>query len=294
MDERKVREKMSKSIPGGSSKDLDALIAQYNKDLMNYYRKNASRILPTEETAPAAPPPVAAAASAPVAVTAPVDQETATQPAAPVMDFPVPIGPRPAAEPVENPPSPVIREEEGEIENMFLAQDTRDLPPGEVADAPPMTPAAEPPAEEDGAAEEETPPAPEQAAEPETDTGYIQVRTFTARQAIPVPGAVVTITRKNGDKDELIRIMQTDISGLSPVVAVPTVSRELSLQPGTIPPYTAYTIQSDAEGYYSVRNLNVPVYGGITAVQPVEMIPLPEQVTSGMLEFPETGPQDLD
>lgn len=52
MDERKVREKMSKSIPGGSSKDLDALIAQYNKDLMNYYRKNASRILPTEETAP--------------------------------------------------------------------------------------------------------------------------------------------------------------------------------------------------------------------------------------------------
>ena len=71
MDERKVREKMSKSIPGGSSKDLDALIAQYNKDLMNYYRKNASRILPTEETAPAAPPPVAAAASAPVAVTAP-------------------------------------------------------------------------------------------------------------------------------------------------------------------------------------------------------------------------------
>ena len=33
MDERKVREKMSKSIPGGSSKDLDALIAQYNKDL---------------------------------------------------------------------------------------------------------------------------------------------------------------------------------------------------------------------------------------------------------------------
>lgn len=98
-----------------------------------------------------------------------------------------------------------------------------------------MTPAAEPPAEEDGAAEEETPPAPEQEAEPETDTGYIQVRTFTARQAIPVPGAVVTITRKNGDKDELVRIMQTDISGLSPVVAVPTVSRELSLQPGNHP-----------------------------------------------------------
>ena len=69
------------------------------------------------------------------------------------------------------------------------------------------------------------------------------------------------------------------------------------MQPGTIPPYTAYTIPSECRGILlgaqtSLRN--VPVYGGITAVQPVEMIPLPEQVTSGMLEFPETGPQDLD
>lgn len=103
MDERKVREKMSKSIPGGSSKDLDALIAQYNKDLMNYYRKNASRILPTEETAPGRSASRGCRGLCAVAVTAPVDQETATQPAAPVMDFPVPIVPRPAAEPVENP-----------------------------------------------------------------------------------------------------------------------------------------------------------------------------------------------
>lgn len=159
MDERKVREKMSKSIPGGSSKDLDALIAQYNKDLMNYYRKNALPDPSDGGNASAAPPPVAAAASAPVAVTAPVDQETATsQPhrswISLFRSFPV----RPPSR-WRTPPSPVIREEEGEIENMFLAQDTRDLPPGEVADAPPMTPAAEPPAEEDGAAEEETPPA---------------------------------------------------------------------------------------------------------------------------------------
>ena len=37
-----------------------------------------------------------------------------------------------------------------------------------------------------------------------------------------------------------------------------------------------------------------PIYGGITAVQPVEMVPLPEQVPSGMLEFPESGPVELD
>ena len=51
--------------------------------------------------------------------------------------------------------------------------------------------------------------------EAETDTGYIQVRTFTARQAIPVPGAFITITRKDGDGEKVVRMMETDISGLS-------------------------------------------------------------------------------
>lgn len=278
---------MNKPIPDHSGSELDALIAAYNQDLMNYYRKNASRILPLKEEA----------ASPPAAPTA----ETTETPVPPAADFPAPVivGPGRAEPSVSSPP--VEKEEEGEIEEMFTALGTQELPSRLVPDAPPMDPAAQelPPEREPAAQaaaetpEEENFPA-EEDRSGETDTGYIQVRTFTARQAVPVPGAVITITRKNGDKDELVRLMQTDISGLSPVVAVPTVSRELSLQPGTIPPFTSYSIQSDADGYYSVRNLNVPVYGGITAVQPVEMVPLPEQVSEGTLEFSESGPTELD
>lgn len=280
MDERKVRGNMSKSIPGGSGKDLDALIAQYNKELMSFYRKNASRILPTEEDKKARTSSETAAA------------QTAAQPVSPVMDFPVPV----VSAPVPANAEPVMREEEQEVENMFTAENTVELPSRTlVPDASPMVPAQDSLPDQSEAMpeineEEEN----YQDDEAETDTGYIQVRTFTARQAIPVPGAFITITRKDGDGEKVIRMMETDISGLSPVVPLPTVSRELSMQPGTDHPYTSYIIQSDAEGYYSVRNLNVPVYGGITAVQPVEMVPLPEQVPSGMLEFPESGPVELD
>ena len=279
MDERKVRGNMSKSIPGGSGKDLDALIAQYNKELMSFYRKNASRILPTEEDKKMP------ASSEKAAV------QIAVQPVSPVMDFPVPV----VSAPVSANAEPVMREEEQEVENMFTAENTVELPSRTlVLDASPMAPAQDSSSDQSEAMSEMNEEEDDQDDETETDTGYIQVRTFTARQAIPVPGAFITITRKDGDGEKVVRMMETDISGLSPVVPLPTVSRELSLQPGTDHPYTSYIIQSDAEGYYSVRNLNVPVYGGITAVQPVEMVPLPEQVPSGMLEFPESGPVELD
>ena len=289
-----MRGKMRKSIPGSSGKELEALIAQYNKELMSYYHKNANRILPIQDKAPAVTPPadpvkiMNTVETVELPAVAPVVTETTAEPVTPDMDFPVPVIARP--DPVI--PTSVEAEEEDEIGDIFTAQDTEELANRLVMGGEPMEPDDMLP-EEDGMTTDDHPsPPPED--NPENDTGYIQVRTFTARQAVPVVGATVTISKKNGDEEDLIRVMQTDSSGLSPVVPVPTVSRELSMQPGTLQPYTSYIIQSDADGFYSVRNLNVPVFGGITAVQPVEMVPLPEQMNSGMLEFPETGPQDLD
>lgn len=124
--EKMVRGNMSKSIPGGSGKDLDALIAQYNKELMSFYRKNASRILPTEEDKKVP------ALSEKAAV------QTAVQPVSPVMDFPVPV----VSAPVPANAEPVMREEEQEVENMFTAENTVELPSRPlVPDASPMAPA---------------------------------------------------------------------------------------------------------------------------------------------------------
>lgn len=147
---------------------------------------------------------------------------------------------------------------------------------------------------------EEPMPAPAQMTDeenadfPMTDTGYIQVRTFTAREAIPIEGALVTITQEDGNGTKLQWALVTDKDGLTPTVAVPTVSSTLSLQPGVEHPYSQYTIQVDMPGYYRVKNIDVPVYGGITALQPVELIPLPEgTIGTPEVVFPETGPEEL-
>lgn len=171
-----------------------------------------------------------------------------------------------------------------------------------VTDAPPA-PIKEQEKNPEPAPEPERTPVPEPAPEPEpqeenerpeTDTGYIQVRTFTAREAIPIAGALVTITQENEKGTKLQWAVVTDQDGLTPKLKVPAVSSQLSLQPGTEQPYSPYTIQVDMPGFYRVKFMDVPIYGGITAIQPVKMIPLPEG-TVGMPEmvFPETGPEEL-
>lgn len=155
----------------------------------------------------------------------------------------------------------------------------------EPAPEPEYTPVPEPAPEPEPQEENER---------PETDTGYIQVRTFTAREAIPIAGALVTITQENEKGTKLQWAVVTDQDGLTPKLKVPAVSSQLSLQPGTEQPYSQYTIQVDMPGFYRVKFMDVPIYGGITAIQPVKLIPLPEG-TVGMPEmvFPETGPEEL-
>ena len=128
---------------------------------------------------------------------------------------------------------------------------------------------------------------------PEDDLATLQVRVYTARGAVPIQNAVVTITGKNPDHD-LQYVALTDENGFSPPVVLPAVDRKLTLQPSENIPVTTYDVLVVAPGYFRVRNRNVPVYGGTSAVQPVELIPLPE-LTDGTEEqtFYGSGPQDL-
>jgi hypothetical protein len=41
-------------------------------------------------------------------------------------------------------------------------------------------------------------------------------------------------------------------------------------------PFFKYNVDTDKSGYKSVRNIGVPVYPGITSVQPIELIPVSE------------------
>jgi hypothetical protein len=58
--------------------------------------------------------------------------------------------------------------------------------------------------------------------------------------------------------------------------ALPAVSGVYSQTPENGEPYTYYTVYVRADGFYPIRFREVPIYGGSTSVQPVDLIPVAE------------------
>ncbi len=110
--------------------------------------------------------------------------------------------------------------------------------------------------------------------------GYMIVRVTTARGAIPLEGAIVTVSDYYGENEEkrrdVIGTYLTDRSGLTerfPLLAPP---RALSMSPGNGKSYQTYNIKVDKNGYFQQNYINAPVFEGITSIQNADMIPLPE------------------
>lgn len=108
-----------------------------------------------------------------------------------------------------------------------------------------------------------------------TGEGYLKVQVFTAKQASPLSGAVVSISLDNNG-EALIKNYITDINGETPLISLPTVSKEESLNPGIANPYASYRVRISADGFFTIDSVNVPIFDGESSVLPVEMLPLPE------------------
>ena len=123
------------------------------------------------------------------------------------------------------------------------------------------------------------------------ESGIITVIARTAGGALPVENAVVTVKDSN---QNILYVVFTDISGKTPPLAVPAPPKANSLSPNEpAPPFYSYNIDTDKAGYVSVRNLSVPVYPGITSIQPVEMLPLAEGERNTPVTFNESGTPSL-
>jgi len=125
----------------------------------------------------------------------------------------------------------------------------------------------------------------------QTDIGYLQIRVSTENQAVPIEGAVVTITHTRDNDRYIDRSLLTDNSGLTTITALPTKDRALSLTPGAVEPFSVYTVEVSADGYFPKIFTDLPIYGGVTAIQSVSMIPLPEAGGDDIvLTYPQSGP----
>ena len=129
------------------------------------------------------------------------------------------------------------------------------------------------------------------------ELGYLQVWVTTASAALPIAGAHVTVSydSSDGEGHTVQYIGVTDESGRTEVIPLPAVSAQASLsEDGDGTPFTLYNIAVFADGFYRVENLGAPMYGGVRAVQPVRLIPLPEGTKSGELTYRDSAPQGLE
>ena len=121
--------------------------------------------------------------------------------------------------------------------------------------------------------EEEPQPDDAERMEADKTTGGIRVYVRTARGAMPVPGAIVTITRDTGGmRPELIAVQTADDSGDCAEVTVPAPA---STADQRRPAYFSYDITVSAAGFYREHSAGVPVFAGVVSVQNFDMIPLP-------------------
>ena len=111
-----------------------------------------------------------------------------------------------------------------------------------------------------------------------TGLGYMIVRVTTARGAIPLEGAIVTVSdyapEFESGRGDVIAVYKTDRSGITEKFALPAPPRALSMSPGNGKSYKTYNLSVRKEGYYSQNYINAPIFDGITSIQSADMIPL--------------------
>ena len=111
-------------------------------------------------------------------------------------------------------------------------------------------------------------------------TGYLIVHVTTARGAIPLEGAQVDIRSYPPDGTEgqgdVIASLVTQRDGNTLPYPLPAPPRADSMRPGNGRPYSVFLIEVHEDGYYSQTYSNVPIFDGIVAIQPADLIPLPE------------------
>ena len=109
--------------------------------------------------------------------------------------------------------------------------------------------------------------------------GKLVVRVSAASGAIPVAGATVIVrAAQNGAPVQVIGVLKTDESGLTESLSVATPPLSESLTPGGNQPFSEISAEISADGYLTSVNINIPVYPGITSIQPVSLIPLPDSL----------------
>lgn len=103
------------------------------------------------------------------------------------------------------------------------------------------------------------------------DTGYLKVQSFTAYQAIPIDEAEITITKDFGNDTVIFFKGYTDSSGIIDNIELPSPKGDTEVKLYETPPYTSYNMTAFHEGYETIKQYNIGMYGGVKVLQYVKL-----------------------
>ncbi len=123
-----------------------------------------------------------------------------------------------------------------------------------------------------------------------TGRGTMSFRVYTAREALPVIGAKVIITKQIGGEMHTFSVLTTDMSGQTAPITLPAPEKNLSLDSGNkIQPFSLYDAIVTKNGYAAIRYTGIPVFDGVNSVQRAAMVPTEEQMTENITEVSENA-----
>ena len=112
-------------------------------------------------------------------------------------------------------------------------------------------------------------------SKPQPDVGYLVVKVSTARGAIPLENAAVSI-RGEDENTGILYSLTTNPDGATELVSLPAPLRSSSESPGNAKPYATYSIDVFKDGYLPLTFRGVPVFSSVLSIQPAVMIPSPD------------------
>lgn len=121
-------------------------------------------------------------------------------------------------------------------------------------------------------------------------TGTLIVTVSTAGGALPIEGVLVTVRGSTPESSGVISVTETDRSGRTPRILLPTPPAAESEKPGNEKPYATYSIDVEKAGFFHQSFVNVPLFAGTTSIQPVNLYPLTEYAG----EAQDPNPQPFD
>lgn len=91
--------------------------------------------------------------------------------------------------------------------------------------------------------------------------------------AFPIGGAKIIITKSLTDSHALSITTATDESGKTEEFSLPAPNKGLSQAPGGKEVFAVYDAVITAPGYQAATVRDIPIFDGVTTIQPVELSP---------------------